>query len=121
MTSNLLHRIKEILFPNPLTEDPDDFYAKVISERTLDTDDICDSAVGRGNAPTTKEAMKINVDLFFKEMSYLLKDRYSVNTGYFTVSPYCLTFDLPDLYDLFDSVRLHTLKSGHVNHKNHNL
>ena len=85
--ATILHRIKAILIPNLLTEDPDDFYAKVISERTLSTDDICASAVERGNAPTTKEAMKINVDLFFKEMGYQLKDGYSVNTGYFLVSP----------------------------------
>jgi hypothetical protein len=85
--ATILHRIKAILIPNLLTEDPDDFYAKVISERTLSTDDICASAVERGNAPTTKEAMKINVDLFFKEMGYQLKDGYSVNTGYFIVSP----------------------------------
>jgi hypothetical protein len=59
--ATILHRIKATLFPNLLTEDPNDFYAKVISERTLDIDDICNSAVDRGNAPTTKEAMKINV------------------------------------------------------------
>jgi hypothetical protein len=58
--ATIFHRIKAILIPNLLTEDPDDFYAKVISERTLNTDDICSSAVERGNAPTTKEAMKIN-------------------------------------------------------------
>jgi hypothetical protein len=104
MASNLLHRIKAILYPNLLTEDPDDFYAKVISERTLDVDDICNSAVGRGNAPTTKEAMKINVDLFFKEMGYLLKDGYSVNTGYFTVSPY-IKGTFRSIRDRFDSVR----------------
>jgi hypothetical protein len=100
----ILHRIKAILFPNLLTEDPDDFYAKVISERTLDIDGICDSAVGRGNAPTTKEAMKSNVELFFKEMCYLLKDGYSVNTGYFTVTP-SIKGIFRSLKDKFDRMR----------------
>jgi hypothetical protein len=81
----ILHRIKAILYPNLLTEDPDDFYAKVNSEHTLGIDEICDSAVGRGNAPTSSEAMKINVELFFKEMAYQLKDGYAINTGYFFV------------------------------------
>ncbi|MDR1666797.1 MAG: DUF4469 domain-containing protein [Bacteroidales bacterium] len=85
--ANIFHRIKAILIPNLLTEDPDDFYAKAISERTLGIADICASAVLRGNAPTTAEAMKINVELFLKEMEYQLKDGYSVNTGWFTATP----------------------------------
>jgi hypothetical protein len=102
--ATILHRIRAILIPNLLTKDPDDFYAKVISERTLSIDDICDSAVGRGNAPTTKEAMKINVELFLKEMGYLLKDGYSVNTGYFTVTPY-IKGVFKSIKDKFDRVR----------------
>jgi nucleoid DNA-binding protein len=102
--ATIFHRIKAILIPNLLTEDPDDFYAKVISERTLDTDDICDSAVDRGNAPTTKEAMKINVELFFKEMSYQLKDGYSVNTGYFTATPQVKGV-FRNILDRFDKLR----------------
>jgi hypothetical protein len=102
--TTILHRIRAMLYPNLLTDDPNDYFAKTISERTLNIDDICDSAVGRGNAPTTKEAMKINVELFFKEMSYQLKDGYSVNTGYFTVTVY-----IKDIFksakDKFDKLR----------------
>ncbi|MDR1865792.1 MAG: DUF4469 domain-containing protein [Bacteroidales bacterium] len=85
--ANIFHRIKAILIPNLLTEDPDDFYAKVISERTLNIEEICEAAIARGNAPTSVEAMKINVELFLKEMGYQLKDGYSVNTGYFIATP----------------------------------
>jgi hypothetical protein len=85
--ANIFHKIKAILIPNLLTENPNDFYAKVITERTLGIADICASAVSRGNAPTTEEAMKINVELFLKEMEYQLKDGYSVNTGWFTAVP----------------------------------
>jgi hypothetical protein len=100
----ILHRIKAILYPNLLTEDPDDFYAKVNSERTLGIDEICDSAVGRGNAPTSAEAMKINVDLFFKEMAYQLKDGYAVNTGYFFVALYIRGI-FRSIFDKFDKTR----------------
>jgi nucleoid DNA-binding protein len=100
----ILHRIKAILYPNLLTEDPDDFYAKVNSERTLGIDEICDSAVGRGNAPTSAEAMKINVDLFFKEMAYQLKDGYAVNTGYFFVMLQIRGI-FRSIFDKFDKTR----------------
>jgi vacuolar-type H+-ATPase subunit F/Vma7 len=100
----ILHRIRAILFPNLLTEDTGDFYAKVISERALGISDICESAVTRGNAPTSAEAMKINVELFFKEMEYQLKDGYSVNTGYFIAVP-----QVKDVFrhisDKFDKLR----------------
>jgi hypothetical protein len=102
--ANFFHRIKAILIPNLLTEDPDDFYAKVISERTLGVSDVCDSAVKRGNAPTSAEAMKINVELFFKEMEYQLKDGYSVNTGYFTAAPQVRGI-FRNLTDRFDKLR----------------
>lgn len=83
---NILHRVKANLYDNVLTDDPNDFVARVISERTLSTADICKSAVTRGGAATTAEAMEHNVTLFLKEMAYQLCDGYSVNTGYFTAS-----------------------------------
>lgn len=83
---NILHRVKANLYDNVLTDDPNDFVARVISERTLSTPDICKSAVTRGGAATTAEAMEHNVNLFLKEMAYQLCDGYSVNTGYFTAS-----------------------------------
>ena len=53
---------------------------------TVDVADICKSAVSCAKAPTTVEAMEHNVGLFMKEMSYLMLDGYSVNTGYFTAN-----------------------------------
>ena len=82
----ILHRIKVYLYENFLTDNPNDYSAKVISERTLNIAEICRMAVGRGGAPSTAEAMEHNVLLFFKEMSYQLMDGYSVNTGYFTAN-----------------------------------
>jgi hypothetical protein len=84
--ANILHKIKAILFLNWLTDDPNDYAARVVSERSLNIPEICNSAVNRGGAATTAEAMEHNVNLFFKEMGYQLCDGYSVNTGYFTAS-----------------------------------
>jgi len=84
--ANILHKVKANLYPNLLTEDPNDYVARVISERTLNISDVCKVAVSRGGAPTTAEAMEHNVNLFLKEMGYQLSDGFSINTGYFTAS-----------------------------------
>ena len=80
------HKIKANLYENFLTEDPNDYSAKVISERTLNVKEICKTAVTRGGAASTAEAMEHNVNLFLKEMAYQLMDGYSINTGWFTAS-----------------------------------
>lgn len=82
--TDILHKVKAILYPNLLTENPNDFSAKVITERTLNTREICNSAVSRGGAAASAESMEHHVNLFLKEMAYQLSDGYSVNTGYFT-------------------------------------
>ena len=84
--ADIKHKIKANLYDNLLTDNPNDYSARVISERTLNIRDICNSAVSRGGAPSTAEAMEHNVNLFLKEMAYQLSDGYSVNTGYFTAN-----------------------------------
>ena len=84
--ADLHHQIRVNLYENFLTENPNDFSAKVISEKTLNVKEICKTAVNRGGAPSTAEAMEHNVTLFLKEMAYQLMDGYSVNTGYFTAN-----------------------------------
>lgn len=81
-----LHKVKAYLYENQLTDDPNDFIARVSSERSLNVEDICKSAVTRGGADISAEAMRHGVELFQKEMAYLLSDGYSVNTGYFTAA-----------------------------------
>ena len=81
--ANTLHRVKAYLYDNLLTEDPNDFTAKVSSERTLSVADVCNSAVTRGGASVSAADMEHNVNLFLKEMGYQLCDGFSVNTGYF--------------------------------------
>jgi len=85
--ANNLHRVKAYLYDNLLTEDPNDFTARVSSERTLNVADVCNSAVTRGGASVSAADMEHNVNLFCKEMTYQLCDGFSVNTGYFTATP----------------------------------
>ncbi len=80
-----MHSIKANLYPNALTGGPNDYAAKVISERTLTLRDVCISAINRGGAPTKVDTMELNVNQFLKEMVYQLIDGYSVNAGYFMV------------------------------------
>lgn len=81
----ILHKIKAYLYDNFLTKDnPNDFIARTVSERSLNVKQICEAAVNRGGADVTSAAMEHATELFLKEMSYQLCDGYSVNTGYFT-------------------------------------
>jgi hypothetical protein len=83
---NILHKIKAYLYENFLTDNPNDYIARVSSERALNVKDICSVAITRGGAATTAAAMEHNVNLFLKEMGYQMCDGYAVNTGYFTAS-----------------------------------
>lgn len=83
----ILHKIKAYLYDNYLTKDnPNDYIARVSSERSLNIEEICQSAVARGGADVSAAAMKHAAELFLKEMAYQLCDGYSINTGYFTAT-----------------------------------
>ncbi len=102
--ATILHRVKAYLYDNALTENPNDYVARVSSERSLGINDICESAVDRGGADISSASMQHGVNLFLKEMAYQLCDGYSVNTGYFMASPLIKgVFDSPG--DTFDPAR----------------
>jgi hypothetical protein len=94
----ILHRIKVWLYNNLLTRDnPNDYIARVNAERSLNTGDICESAATRGGADVSAATMEHAVNLFLKEMGYLLCDGFSVNTGWFTAGVHVRgVFDSPD-------------------------
>ncbi|MDR2732367.1 MAG: DUF4469 domain-containing protein [Fibromonadaceae bacterium] len=77
-----LHKIKAWLYDNPLTPDPNDFVARVISEKSLSLEDICESAVKRGGADMNADTMARAARYVFKEMTYRLCDGFSVNLGW---------------------------------------
>jgi hypothetical protein len=81
-----LHKIKAQLYDNVLTPNPNDFMARVISERSLSVKEICLAATTRGGADISAAAMEHAVDLYHKEMGYSLCDGFSVNTGWYTAS-----------------------------------
>jgi hypothetical protein len=81
--AEIKHKIRANLYENPLTDDPNDYIARVKSERSLTIRDICDMAVARGGADVSSASIEHSVNLFLKEMGYQLCDGYSVNTGYF--------------------------------------
>ena len=85
--ANTQHSVKANLYDNPLTDDPNDFVARVSSERALSVEDICASATTRGGADISASAMSHGVNLFLKELTYQLCNGFSVNTGYFTATP----------------------------------
>jgi hypothetical protein len=92
------HRIKAYLYDNALTPDnPDDFIARVSSERSLSVKDICESATTRGGADRSAAAQEHAVNLWLKEMAYQLCDGFSVNTGWFMAATHIKgVFDSPD-------------------------
>jgi hypothetical protein len=95
--ATVLHKIKVWLYDNRLTPDnPNDYIARVESERSLSVSDICETAVTRGGADISAATMEHGVNLFFKEMGYQLCDGYSVNTGWFVANVQIRgTFDSP--------------------------
>jgi hypothetical protein len=82
----VLHTIKAWLYENLLTDDQNDYAARVSAERTLSVRDICESAVERGGADINAAAMEHAVELFHKEMAYRLCDGFSVNTLWYNAS-----------------------------------
>jgi hypothetical protein len=82
----VLHTIKAWLYENLLTDDKNDYTARVSAERTLGVRDICESAVARGGADINAAAMEHAVALFHKEAAYRLCDGFSINTGWYNAS-----------------------------------
>jgi hypothetical protein len=106
--ASIWHNIKVWLYLNLLTQNnPNDYVARVASDRTLNIQDICRAAVERGGSDISIAAMKHAVELFFKEMAYQLCDGFAVNTGWFVASVHIKgVFDSP--LDIFDPKR-HTV------------
>ena len=78
------HSIKAYLYNNPLTDDPNDFSARVKSEKSLGIDEVSASAVDRGGANISKDEMSRAVRLWLKEANWLVNDSYSINAEFFT-------------------------------------
>jgi hypothetical protein len=82
----IYHQLDMTLSENPLTEDENDYVARVIADRTVGVHEICQSSEERGGADISALAMEHAVGLFHKEMVYRLCDGFSVNTGCYIAS-----------------------------------
>jgi hypothetical protein len=109
--ADFFHKIKAWLYPNVL-KNPNDFYAKVATERTVNIKEICKSAVIRGGADISATAIEHAVLTFLKEMAHLMCDGFSVNTGYFTATVLIKEpFDSP--YEKFNPQKHYVLFDFH--------
>jgi hypothetical protein len=81
------HKIRAELYDNVLTDDPNDFSARVVADSPLTSKDVCNFAAKRGGADISAKAMEHAVDLYLSEMVYLLCNGFTVNTGVFNVRP----------------------------------
>lgn len=101
----VLHKVKAWLYNDAQTiYDSDNMTARAISEETLTIAGICDSAVSRGTTSATAVEMEHHVIGFLKEMTYLLANGYSINTGYFTAYA-CIQGVFKNNKDKFDPER----------------
>ena len=78
------HSIKAYLYDNPLTDDPNDFSARVKSEKSLSIEQVSASAVTRGGASISAANISHAVRIWFGEMAWLLDDSYAINAEFFT-------------------------------------
>ena len=81
------HKMKGWLHDNVLTENPNDFYLRIVSEASLSINDISQSASKRGGADVSPAAMTHAVRLWLGEMAYRACDGFAINAEWFTVQP----------------------------------
>jgi hypothetical protein len=80
----ILHRIKAWLYDNALTtEDPNDFTARVRSEKSLNVRQMCEAAVARGGLDVSAAVLTQAVESILKAMEHQLCAGHSVNAGGF--------------------------------------
>ena len=83
---SILHEVVIYLYENYLTAVETDYVGKVEMARTLGLNEVCDSAVLRGGANISSEAIRHGSEIMLKEMAYLLCDGFAINFGYFSIS-----------------------------------
>jgi hypothetical protein len=82
----ILHRIKAWLFPKTLTKDPNDYPARVGSEKSLNVRQICEAAVARGGLDVSAAGLSQAIESVLKAMEHQLCAGYSVSADWFQSS-----------------------------------
>nr|WP_319397274.1 DNA-binding domain-containing protein [uncultured Carboxylicivirga sp.] len=78
-------KIKLWLYDNPLTENPNDYSAKVSSAGSLNLDDVVDGIIANRSEYQPETIRSIGT-LIFNEIGDKLKDGYNINTPLFSAS-----------------------------------
>ncbi len=78
--------LKYALLDNRLTEDPNDYAAKVQDLESKSIDDIIDVMIGRGSTVTRAEALSV-LEEYSAALEQLLRDGHSINTPLFNLIP----------------------------------
>ena len=78
--------LKYALLENRLTEDPNDYLAKVQDLQSKSIDDIIDVMIGRGSTVTRAEALSV-LEEYSAALEQLLRDGHSIHTPLFNLVP----------------------------------
>lgn len=78
------HRIKALLYPNPLKNAQGTYLARISKYNTLSIKDICSLFRDKHNNSINPDTMEYYVKLFLDEMSEQLERGNKINTGYFS-------------------------------------
>lgn len=106
--ANFLTKIKAFLYKNPLTDDPNDYIARVESQNPIDIAQLCESAVARGGSDLPAKTLEHALDIVLEEMEFQLCSGLSVNAGTFYVAPHIKgVFHSP--FEPFDPAKHHLL------------
>ncbi len=79
------HRIKVRLYPNPLTDDPDDLMARVVYDKNLNMAQVCESAATRGGLDVDPATLLHYVKGFQREVFYLVCNNCKVTTDLYAI------------------------------------
>jgi hypothetical protein len=82
-----MHKIKAQLYENTLAESENDYIARVVAEKSLSVENICQSAISRSGVDISTSEMTTAVNLWLKEMAHNLCNGFAVSAGYFNVQP----------------------------------
>lgn len=94
--STIYHTLNAYLYENHLIDDAVSYYARIVANRSLSFEEVCESAVSRGGSTMSVNDIKKGAEAFFTELSYLVCDGYSVSTDWLNASLKIVgTFDKP--------------------------
>jgi hypothetical protein len=87
-TKALLHRIQVRLYENHLAGVKGRYTARVLSERSITFEEVCENMGARGQFEGSADAAALNVKAFFEECEFLLCDGWQLKLPGWSVKPH---------------------------------